>query len=127
MSNLVASATRPLVNRLPGAVYYDRSMFLNARQVRRYQLLHSHETKATLQAVSSSSSPSPLSFCPLDSHGFQRHDRPALPSSASSTDPRNGMQMSAPFVCVLFSLISLPYSAFLVCQLDVDEVAQLSV
>lgn len=98
MSDPATSATGPLVSRLPGAFYYDRSFdhttFLNARQVQRHQPLHSHQTKATLQlsssvvsAVSSSLLPSSLSLC-------RSHD--AGHRNANSRPPRVPHQVAVP-------------------------------
>jgi hypothetical protein len=98
MSDPATSATVPLVSRLPGAFYYDRSFdhttFLNARQVQRHQPLHIHTTKATLRllssvvlAVSSSLPPSSLSLC--RSHGGGHRN-------ANSSPPRVPHQVAVP-------------------------------
>lgn len=98
MSDPATSATVPLVSGLPGAFYYDRSFdhttFLNARQVQRHQPLHGHQTKATLQllssvvsAVSSSLLPSSLSLC---------RSRGAGHRNANSSPPRVPHQVAVP-------------------------------
>lgn len=81
MNNLAASATGPLVSRLPGAFYYDTSFD------------HTRCDDTSSFAVL------------LPSYGLHRHD--AHPSPAPFADHYKGMQMSAPLVCILFSILSL--------------------
>jgi hypothetical protein len=87
MSDLVSSATGPLMSRLPGAFYYDISFDHTAFLVlgrcddtnsftvtkqqqpcRRFPLRHRRH---------------PCPFAPVHSHGLHRHDWPAPPSPAS--------------------------------------------